>query len=182
MKEKRRKKIEGMLQDFIQQFSTYGMDKTTIKMLATAVDCNEALLYQYFEDKDDMIEKCTEYHHKKIESDLSAIWVQQVGDLKKLGEKTVKYLDSVMQPCRFIMQVIAHPEYSECTTEAGNREQLRAQEFIGELRKTYGITEEKATGIALAINSFVSNYILRQDKKCFFLQYNALTELLQKEA
>lgn len=182
MKEKRRKKIEGMLQEFIQQFSMYGMDKTTIKMLATAVDCNEALLYQYFEDKDDMIEKCTEYHHEKIENELSALWLQQIGDLKKLGEKTIKYLDSVMEPCRFIMQVIAHPEYSDCAKETGMKEQDHAHEFVEELQKIYSVTEEGAMGIALGINSFVNNYILRPDKKCFFLQYNALTAVLQKAA
>lgn len=90
--EKRKKRIERMLVSFIPLFSQYGMDKTTIKMLAGMEGCNEALLYQFFADKDDIIAKCTAYHHEKIQNELVGLMIQNLDDLEEMSRVTLKYV------------------------------------------------------------------------------------------
>ena len=180
MKERRRKRMERMLDNFIKEFSAHGVDKTTIKMLAKSVNCNEALLYQYFEDKDDMIVQCTEYNYRKIVDRVVKLWAENVLDLEKTGEKTVKYLNSVMDQCGFLIQVMAHPTYSASLQAKRRYRSEQMQEFIDILQKVYVLSEDEALGITLGLNSFMYSYVLHPEKKWFFIQYNTMVNFLQK--
>ena len=181
MKERRRKRMERMLDSFIKEFSAHGIDKTTIKMLARSVNCNEALLYQYFEDKDDMIVQCTDYNYRKIVDSITKIWVENIHDLEKTGEKTVKYINSVMDQCGFLIQAMAHPTYSTSLQAKRRYRSAQMQEFIDILQQVYELDEAEAVGISLGLNSFVYSYILHPEKKWFFAQYNTMVSFLRKK-
>lgn len=174
VKEKREKKIEYMLEAFIPLFSKHGMDKTSIKMLADSVDRNVALLYQYFVDKDDMIAKCTQYHHNKIEEELITILFNNIDNPDRMCRATLDFIDSKRDICRFLVQVLAHPTYSFFAEESGEKISLQLKDFSTILKEKYKVSTETALGISFGINSIINNYILRENKEIFLLQFNVL--------
>lgn len=180
MQEKRKQKIQWMLESFMPVFSQHGMDKTSIKMLADSVDRNVALLYQYFKDKDDMIAQCTEYYHSKLQVELVDILCVYVEDPDKMAAEALAYIDEHMDTCRFLIQVIVHPTYSSYINKTSQLVNQNLEDLALQLSQTYILDSSKSLGISQTINSLVNNYILRPSKELFMLQFNVFMRNLEK--
>lgn len=172
----REKRIGVMLEKFIVLFSEHGMDKTTIRQLAESVELNPALLYVYFANKDDIIGKCTQYHHEGIQIEIAAITEKYVGDLELLPFKLLDYIDVKIDTCRFLLQVMAHPEYS-CYMVSTNKKVNNIIFGNAEIfKKFYNMNDELAYGLTFLINSCINDYVLKKSKDQFLIQFGFLTK------
>ncbi len=177
---KRQKRIEKMLVKFTPLFSRYGMDKVTIKMLAEEEGCAESLLYQFFKDKDDIITQCTAYQHAQLQTQLVELLCAHKGDFAQMCEQTLLYIDEHMDTARFLLQILAHPQYAACAKQTSLLVNSLLEQFAFQLHQVYVISKNNALGAALTINSLVNNYILRPDKQAFRLQFQALCRTRKK--
>ena len=83
---------------------------------ASASGVSPALLHQYFENKDDIIRQSTAYCHERIQRELTAVIVGSVERPEEMPGRILEYIDGVLDICRFLLQVMAHPT---CCTMMG---------------------------------------------------------------
>ena len=174
-------KIEEMLEGFIKTFSKYSLDQTTIQKLAKEMEMTPSLIYTYFENKDDIVFKCTQYHHEKIQRGIiAALNLDFESDLHQGPENVMHYVDSKLEICSFLLQVMAHPKYCMAMEDSKFMIDRCMLQYTGRLVDLYQISPRTADGIALLINSIINDYILKKSKERFYLQFDCVVALLKK--
>lgn len=178
---RREVRTEEMLEGFIKTFAVHSLDKTTIQKLAQDMDMTPSLIYSYFTNKDDIIFKCTRYHHEKIQKGIIRVLALNSGsDLRKTQEQILEFIDSKLDICTFLLQVMAHPQYHEAMEESKVLVDQYTLQYTNHLCGTYEIEEKEAQGIALLINSIINDYILKKSKVRFFMQFDSMMGRLTK--
>lgn len=98
--------------DFTRAFTENGIDKTSIKKLAGAANINEASIYQYFKNKDDIVGECVRQLFSMVEGELSQVVTDASRPLDERLAFVLQYSESESEHCAFVCQVLANPLYS----------------------------------------------------------------------
>ncbi len=176
-------KTEEMLEGFIKTFSKYSLDQTTIQKLAKEMKMTPSLIYTYFENKDDIIFKCTQYHHEKIQNGIiAALNADFEGVLTEGPKNVMQYVDSKLEICSFLIQVMAHPKYCMAMEETKFMVDRCMQQYTTKLVTQYQLSPKTADGLALLMNSIINDYILKKSKERFYMQFNSVIDLLQRKS
>lgn len=170
--EKRREeRKQGMIRGFIKAFCEEGLDGAYVSKLTAAAGVSEALLYRYFKNKDDVIRQCTIQYHEQIEIEIMDIFIRDLDSPDLLPQRILAYIDEVIDICRFLLQVMAHPTYCSMMYETGKQ----VKEHIGKaavlIEEKLGLESDAALGSAHLLNSIVNDYILKKSKEDFLLQF-----------
>lgn len=180
-KSKREERKLSMIPCFMKIFCEQGLDGAFMRKLAPAAGVSLALLYQYFEDKDDIIRQCTLHYHERIQRELTGIIFRCIDRPEEMPDRILQYIDSVIDICRFLLQVMAHPTYCAMMDESGRQVEEHIMEVAGLLRERQGLTQEAATGAAFLLNSTVNDYILKKSRESFSVQFGAIQLLVWGE-
>lgn len=179
--QKREDKKLLMIPCFMKVFCEQGLDGAFMRKLASAAGVSLALLYQYFENKDDIIRQCIAHYHERIQRELTAVICLSVDEPEKMPGNILDYVDGVLDICRFLLQVIAHPTYFAMMEKTGQRVTAHILTVAGVLREKRGLNEEAAAGAAFLLNSIVNDYILKRSRESFFIQFGAIRLLVWGE-
>jgi len=178
VKRKRTEKKLLMISGFIQAFCTHGLDGTHIRALAAAVGVSEALIYRYFESKDDIIRQCTVLYHEQVQKELVRIFEVYIYSPDEMAEKLLEYLDSVIDICRFLFQVMAHPIYCKMTEDTQRLTYSYILHASDLFQEKIGVPEEVATGAAFLITSMIDEYILKRSRSSFLIQFRTIERMV----
>lgn len=168
---KRQKKKAAMIAYFIGVFCEQGLDGAYMRRLATSAGVSEGLLYQYFADKNDIIRQCTTLYHEQIQRELTEVIIKHIEKAEQLPGAVLDYIDSVIDICRFLLQVMAHPTYCTMMNETGQQ----VKGYIGHVAKLFEerlcIDPAVALGSSQLLNSMVNDYILKKSREDFLIQF-----------
>jgi AcrR family transcriptional regulator len=109
-REERKKKY---LKSFIQTFSENGIDRTPIKKLAGAAKINEASIYQYFKNKDEIVVDCVQLYLDEELSRLFQVVSDSTEPLKDKMSQFVRLSSETSAEAKFIIQVLTSPIYGK---------------------------------------------------------------------
>ncbi len=180
-KKTREEKKQSMISCFMRVFCEQGLDGAFMRRLASAAGVSLALLYQYFEDKDDIIRQCTAHYHERIQEELTGIIFGCIDKPEEMPGRILEFIDSVIDICRFLLQVMAHPTYCAMMEESGRQVAEHIMEVAGLFQEKRGLTPEAATGAAYLLNSIVNDYILKKSRESFLTQFGAIQLLVWRE-
>lgn len=164
----------SMIPCFMKVFCEQGLDGAFMRKLASASGVSLALLYQYFENKDDIIRQSTAHYHERIQQELTAVIIGSIDRPEEMPGVILDYVDSVIDICRFLLQVMAHPTYCAMMEETGQRVTAHIMKVAEVLREKRGLSEETAVGVAFLLNSIVNDYILKKSRENFLAQFGAI--------
>lgn len=178
---KREEKRLLMIPCFMKVFCEQGLDGAFMRKLASSGGVSEGLLYQYFENKDDLIRQCTVHYHQRIQRELTAVLTRYIDQPEKMPGRMLKYVDSVVDICRFLLQVMAHPTYCAMMEQSSHQVTEQIMEAAELLQKRQGLSEQAAVGAAFLLNSIINDYILKKSKESFLVQFGAIRLLVWGE-
>lgn len=176
VKQKRDEKKLAMIASFIEVFSRQGLDGTFMRRLASSAGVSEGLLYRYFEDKDDIIRQCTVHYHEQIQKELTALFAAYLHKPNQMPDRLLEYVDSVLDICRFLLQVMAHPTYSSMMEDTGKRVNAHILNVAGLFQEKLSMERDAAVGAAFLLNSIVNDYVLKKSREYFLVQFQAVQQ------
>ena len=163
------------LKSFIRTFAESGIDRTPVKKLAKAAKINEASIYQYFKNKDEIIVDCVGLY---LEGEADRM-LQILSDRREPFEARVRQVLKICyepcDECQFVIQVLTSPAYSELCSPL-----LRAfnERFLSTCVRNEGMgrSEEPpmAPALPLLIMSAVIGYKVLGDRELLRLQIEYL--------
>lgn len=174
----REEKKDAMIPCFMKVFCEQGLDGAFMRKLASASGVSLALLYQYFENKDDIIRQSTAHYHERIQQELTKVIVIYIDKPDEMPGKILDYVDSVIDICRFLLQVMAHPTYCAIMEVTGQQVTAHIMEVATLLQEKRGQKEDTAVGAAFLLNSIVNDYILKKSRQSFLTQFGAIRLLI----
>ena len=74
-----------------------GINGLSIRKITNIIDYSPAIIYHYFKDKDEIINKLMEENYKKIISALSSVFSKDEDPEQKLKEITIKHIEIALQ-------------------------------------------------------------------------------------
>lgn len=177
-KKTREEKKLMMISAFMKVFCEHGLDGAFMRRLASSSGVSLALLYQYFEDKDDIIQQCTAHYHERIQRELTAVFAGYIDQPDEMPDRILEYIDGVLNICRFLLQVMAHPNYCAMMEETEQRVTEHIMEVARLLQEKLGLNQEAAVGAAFLLNSIVNDYILKKSREHFLVQFESIRLLV----
>ena len=180
-KRTREEKKLSMIPCFMKVFCEHGLDGAFMRRLAPAADVSLALLYQYFEDKDDIIRQCTLHYHEQIQRALTGIVFDCIDCPEEMPDRILQYIDGVIDICRFLLQVMAHPTYCAMMEDSGRQVNEHIMEVACLLEEKRRLDRDTAVGAAFLLNSIVNDYILKKSRESFSAQFGAIRLLVWGE-
>jgi len=109
----REERKKEYLQCFIHTFSENGLDRTPIKKLAGAAKINEASIYQYFKNKDEIVVECVRLYLNEELDRLFRVLSNPKEPLDRRVKKFIQFSAETSAEAKFIIQVLASPIYGK---------------------------------------------------------------------
>lgn len=175
-REERKKRY---IKDFTQAFSENGIDKTSIKKLAKAANINEASIYQYFKNKDEIIVECVKQHFDNMKDELLPAVSDSEMTVDERLAYVMQYSEEAADKDKFIYQVLANPLYSRMCAPIIDRFIDRVRSVGTRLSGELDIAEDVMCSLMFLFCSTVSADRILNDKKVFSMQMEFLTNLLK---
>lgn len=170
------------LKSFTEAFSEHGIDKTSIKKLAAAAGINEASIYQYFVNKDEIILDCVKQYFQYMEEKLGALIREESESLEERVRAMVGVFVEAEGSTKFVIQVLANPMYGQLCKPVIERFVEQIREGARLLSKQMRIPYERILPILFLLCSVtVSDKIMNQSEVTT-MQLRLLMGLFQREA
>lgn len=173
-KKTRKRRRKEIVKSSIKVFSEMGLDGASIRAIAKGSGISLALLYKYFENKDEIIRECTVTFHERIQKHITRIVVREINDPDALSNRTVNYIDRVIDICRFLLQVMAHPIYSKMMDDTNILTQNQIEEAANAISDAYGTDPNIALSASILLNSTINDYILKKSRENYFRQMDGV--------
>lgn len=109
------------LEHFADAFAENGIDKTSIKKLAGAAGINEASIYQYFKNKDEIIIELVKRYFNAVKEEIFPILTNEKYPAELRMQRLMNYRFKTESRAKFVIQVLTNPKYGEtCLPELKN--------------------------------------------------------------
>lgn len=167
-----------LIQMLIPVFSEQGMDQPTIKELAAVIDRGDMVLFRHFGSKEGMVVMCAEYARPRMQQGLTRVIKKYAGQPQLLPDKILSYLDRNLDTFRFVMQVVAHPVYSQKISGGNALVADEISHWADMLAQEGFVPAETALGVANLLNSVIDEYVLKKSPEIYRLQMSTLTALI----
>ena len=156
-------------------FCEYGLENTSLKMLADACGVTNAALIYYFGSKDNIIIEATAYCMAKVEDDFMANAPISFADierfLREMPHLTAKLHGSKY---RFMYQVYASPKYREHGKEFFRGVNVRYHRYAQLLSGKLGLPVELIQGMTYLFVRACVHFALFEDEDYLELELNAI--------
>jgi AcrR family transcriptional regulator len=97
-KEREKEEMRGLILDTASEIiAAEGFDKLSIRKIASRIEYSPAIIYHYFQDKDEIVNHVMKKGYQKIINALSSIQVSADQPEKRLKELTRSYIAVAMQ-------------------------------------------------------------------------------------
>ena len=176
----RREKRIDIMEKCFDCYAEHGLTEVGVKTIAEACGCNVAILYQYFENLDDIIVQSTEYCMSKVEEDFMAKAPTDVEDLWRFIDE-IPYWTAKKhgKKYRLMYQVYTHPKYREYGKKFFAGVDKRYTDYAKSLEEKLGIPYEKLTPLIFILIRACVHYALFEDDFYLNAQIDILKESLE---
>lgn len=125
-KEEKRKLILSSAREII---STEGIDKLSIRKIAKNIDYSPALIYNYFQDKEDILNNIMQEGYMKIIETLNAVQILEVNPEENLKQAIQKYIEIALNMPEEYMSILLNksPNILEYTSVLFNHASNKRQ-------------------------------------------------------
>lgn len=169
------------LKSFIAAFAENGIDKTSIKKLANAAKINEASIYQYFKNKDEIIVNCVQYFFHIVQREVCPILLNTDQDIECRLQDAFRFLNSVSQQGKFIIQVLTSPVYSKMC-EPSVQDFLHGFDPVShQLSEEFSISRERSFSLLYLLLSLSLSDKILNDRETLARQFDFLVHEFQRE-
>lgn len=169
------------LKSFIDTFAENGIDKTSIKKLAGAAEMNEASIYQYFKNKDEIIVSCVKYFFHMVRQGLYPIILDTEQCVEYRLQKTFRFLDGISRQEKFIIQVLTSPVYSRMCGSAVQEFLCSFSPLSDQLSEELSISKERLFSLLYLLLSVSLSDKILNDKKALSRQFDFLLREFKRE-
>lgn len=101
------------LEHFADAFAENGIDKTSIKKLASAAGINEASIYQYFKNKDEIIVELVKRYLDTLRDEVFSFLIDENYTLENRMQRLLNYRCQTESREKFVIQVLTNPTYGK---------------------------------------------------------------------
>ena len=117
-------------------------------------------------------------YHEQVLRELGTIFDEYIHRPDEMAEKTLEYIDSVIDICRFLLQVMAHPTYCKMIEDSKQSSYSYMADFARLFQEKLGIDEETAIGAATLLVNAVDGYILKPSRANFLISFLMVERLV----
>jgi len=94
----KQEEIKNLILSTAQQIvARDGINGLSIRKITNTIDYSPAIIYHYFKDKDEIVNKLMEENYKKIVGALSSVYSKDTEPEQKLKETSRKYIEIALQ-------------------------------------------------------------------------------------
>lgn len=179
MEREERKKC--FIKPFMKAFAENGIDKTSIKKLAQAADMNEASIYQYFSNKDDIIIECVKQYFVTVKAETFPILTDITKPVMSKLDYILQYSEKSDKQDKFVFQVLTNPRYSMICAPILKKFQNWLVSVGEILSAQLDIPKNTMIQIVLLLYSTIINDKLFNDKEMILSQTKFLMCILKHE-
>ena len=179
-KEARRAKQIGIMEICYDCYAEKGLTDISLQAIAETYGCNVAIIYQYFENQDDLIIKSTEYCMSKVEEEVMAKAPIDAEELWRFIDEIPYWMaEKHGKKCRLMYQVYTHPKYREYGKKFLAGVNQRYTEYAKTLEGKLGIPAQKLTPLIFMLVRACVHYALYEDEFYLKSQTDVLKESLE---
>lgn len=147
----------------------HGLSSIGIRMLAEHCGCTSAVLYDYFENLDDLIVQATEHCMSKVEDDFMARAPQDAADLERfINEIPYWTAEKHGKKYRLMYQIYTHPKYIAYGKKFFEGVNRRYSAYAGQLEGKLGMPCSVITPFIFILVRAGVHYALFEDE--YYLQ------------
>ena len=160
-------------------FCEYGLENTSMQVLADACGTATANLVYYFGTKDNLIIEVTAHGMAKVEDDFMAQAPTSFGDIERFLRE-MPYLTAKLHGAkyRFMYQVYASPKYREHGKAFFSGVNVRYRKYAEQLSPKLGLPVELVQGMTYLFVRACVHYALFEDEEYLQLQLGAIRAAL----
>ena len=161
-------------------FCRYGLENTSLKMLADACGVSNAALVYYFDTKDNIVIQATAHCMARVEDDFMNNAPQNPADIERFLRE-MPYLTARLHGAkyRFMYQVYASPKYREHGGEFFSGVDRRYRQYAEMLSGKLGMPVDYIQGMTYIFVRACVHYALFEDEEYLKLQLNAIRASLR---
>ena len=161
-------------------FCRYGLENTSLKMLADACGVSNAALVYYFDTKDNIVIQATAHCMARVEDDFMNNAPQNPADIERFLRE-MPYLTARLHGAkyRFMYQVYASPKYREHGREFFSGVDRRYRQYAEMLSGKLGMPVDYIQGMTYIFVRACVHYALFEDEEYLKLQLNAIRASLR---
>ena len=161
-------------------FCEYGLENTSLKMLADACGVTNAALIYYFDSKDNIIIEATAHCMARVEDDFMARAPRSFEDIERfLREMPALTAKLHGAKYRFMYQVYASPKYREHGKAFFNGVNVRYRKYAEQLSGKLGLPADLIQGMTYLFVRACVHFALFEDEDYLQLQLNAIRAALR---
>ena len=177
----KKEKREEYLEKFAEAFAQSGIDRTSVKKLSAAAGINEASIYQYFKNKDEIVTECVRRYFEAMQSELFPMMTNPAIPLDQRLQRAVLYYAQMEQREKFIIQVLTDPAYQKkCAPFLQNQMGLFS-ETASRLSAETGIPENILYPMVLMLTSLHLFHRIFNSTDAMLTQLDFLQKLFAEE-
>lgn len=159
-------------------FIKKGLEKTSIRDIASLADVNVNTLYYYFRTKAEIVICCVEYGLGKISKDIFETidlgGAKKNRDLKSLLNYSLKYREELC----WCYQVITSPNYNWLVKDILIKVRKGYCSYIDEMANQICCDKELFMQLAMITIQIIKDFMITEDENCFS-QIELINERLQ---
>lgn len=161
----REERKKEYLRSFIQTFSENGIDRTPIKKLAGAAKINEASIYQYFKNKDEIVVDCVRLYMEEEISQLLQVLADESEPLETRMSRFVQLSSETSEKAKFIIQVLTNPNYSKMCSQIIHdfSRKIRSSPQRGLENEGFSRDTEEPVVLLLLLSVVISDRVIGED-------------------
>ncbi|QAT50178.1 TetR/AcrR family transcriptional regulator [Caproiciproducens sp. NJN-50] len=161
----REERKKEYLRSFIQTFSENGIDRTPIKKLAGAAKINEASIYQYFKNKDEIVVDCVRLYMEEELSQLLQVLAEEGEPLETRMDRFVQLSSKTSAEAKFIIQVLTSPNYSKMCSQIIHEfsRKILSSPQVGLEKGAFPHDTEESAVLLLLLSVVISDRVIGED-------------------
>ena len=174
-----KRRIE-FLETCFDVFCKYGLENTSLKMLAEACNVTNGNLLYYFESKDNIIIEATAYSMAKVEDDFMERAPKDFDDIERFLNE-MPYITAKLHGAkyRFMYQVYASPRYKKYGEEFFIGVNQRYSQYAKLLSLKLKMPKDYIQGMIYIFVRAVVHYAMFKDEEYLKLELNAISTSLR---
>lgn len=176
MKEKKEYILKKSLECFIKN----GVIKTSISVLEAELCIPRALIYYYFNSKDDLVTACAEEAAKRLEDELMDIAVRYITRPDSMLENIKRAAQKKAPMMRFLATIAASSYYGEMIKPALKELAVRYNAYSDDIAQKLGCDADEIRPTVYMAILATTNYMIFGEESLFIPQMQTVIKELEK--
>lgn len=177
----KKEKREEYLLRFSVAFAQNGLNRTPVKKLSEAAGINEASIYQYFSNKDEIVVECVKRFFSNMQNELFPVMMDPQISLDQRLKRMLLYHAQMEQQEKFVIQVLTDPEYQKKCVPILRSHMAIVRETLSRISTETGVPESALYPMGLITISLLMSHCVFNSTDAMLVQMDYIRELFAEE-